>query len=126
LWDPHPSDWARDVAEGMWGALRLDVTHSRTLAHAQRIIRLAESVGLPCEIQSFGFALSQYANLQLMLATTACRFVEVAYPREELEDRICEAPALRNGHVEPPVAAGLGHGVQPNELVEHCRLIARA
>src|SRR5262245_17301491 len=54
--DRAPSDWARDLSEGMWGALRLDVTHSRTLAHAQRIVRLAESVGLPCEIQSFGYA----------------------------------------------------------------------
>ncbi|MDQ4082126.1 MAG: hypothetical protein M3123_04460 [Actinomycetota bacterium] len=115
------ADWARDVRDGVWGALRLDVTRTPGISSALRLLRVAETLGLPCEIQSFGFPVSQYSNLQLMLTTHACRFFEAPFPPSDFEDGIANAPALRDGFVAAPDALGLGHDVSLEKLAESCR-----
>ena len=110
------SDWARDVRDGVWGALRLDVTRAPDLAAAQRLLRLSEGLGVPCEIQSFGFPLGQHANLQLMLTTDACRFFEVPFPLGDFSDDVAAPPSLSDGFVEASGASGLGHGADVARL----------
>lgn len=119
------ADWARDARDGIWGALRVDVTRAPGVASALRIVHLAEALGLPCEIQSFGFPSSQYANLQLMLATRACRFFEAPFPAADFEDGIAAAPQLVDGFVLAPEAYGLGHGIDIDRLAEHCTQLSR-
>lgn len=111
-----PAEWARDVRDGIWGALRLDVTRVPDVATAMRLVRLAEALGVPCEIQSFGFPLGQYANLQLALTTPACRFFEVPFPPDDFADVVAAAPAVADGFAYVPDAPGLGHAVDVEEL----------
>lgn len=119
------ADWARDVRDGVWGALRLDITRTPGISSALRLLRLSETLGLPCEIQSFGFPLSQYSNLQLMLATHACRFFEAPFPAGDFEDGIVTAPRIVDGFVVAPKAPGLGHDVSIEQLANSCRSLAR-
>jgi len=119
------ADWARDAREGIWGALRVDVTRAPGVASALRIVRLAEALGLPCEIQSFGFPSSQYANLQLMLATRSCRFFEAPFPAADFEDGVVDAPRFVDGFVLAPEAYGLGHGIDVDRLAAHCTQLSR-
>ncbi len=118
-------DWARDLRDGIWGALRLDVTRVESLPAGLRVVRLAESWGVPCEIQSFGFPLSQYANLQLMLATPACRFFEAPFPQTDFHDGLVTAPSIVDGFVTIPDSPGLGHGIETERFSEACKLLAR-
>ncbi len=118
-------DWARDLRDGIWGALRLDLTRAGSLSAALGIVRLAESWGVPCEIQSFGFPLSQYANLQLMLATPACRFFEAPFPQTDFYDGLVTAPSIEEGFVTMPDPPGLGHDIEAERFSEGCELLAR-
>ena len=111
-----PADWARDVRDGIWGALRLDVTRVPDVAAALRLVRLSEAVGIPCEIQSFGFPLGQYANLQLALTTPACRFFEAPFPPDDFLDEVAAPPPVADGFVYAPEAPGLGHAADVGEL----------
>jgi hypothetical protein len=76
------------------------------------MLHLAETFGLPCELQSFGFPLGQYANLQLMLTTHACHFFEAPFPRDDFIDDLAAPPPVVDGFVGWPALAGLGHGVE--------------
>ena len=115
--DSRPAaDWVRDLGDGIWGALRVDVTRSRTVGDAARLVRVAEALGYPCEIQSFGFPLAQLANLQLMLTTTACTYFEVPFPRDQLDDMVVAAPEITDGYVSAPKGPGLGHSVTQDEV----------
>ena len=118
------ADWARDVRDGAWAALRLDITRAPDVASALRLLHLSETLGLPCEVQSYGFPLSQYSNLQLMLTTHACRFFEVPFPREDFEDGIASAPEIVDGYVHAPERAGLGHSLDAQELADRFEPIA--
>jgi L-alanine-DL-glutamate epimerase-like enolase superfamily enzyme len=104
-------DWVRDLGAGIWGALRLDVTRARSLADAVRLVHIAEALGYPCEVQSFGFALSQYANLQLMLTSRACTYFEAPFPRVDLDDFVVPALEIADGFVSAPTSPGLGHNL---------------
>ena len=119
------AEWARDVRDGVWGALRLDVTRAPDLAAALRLLHLSETLGLPCEVQSFGFPLGQHANLQLMLTSEACRFFEAPFPFEDLEDEVGTRPAVVDGVVHAPEAPGLGHGVDVDDLARRLKPLTR-
>jgi L-alanine-DL-glutamate epimerase-like enolase superfamily enzyme len=118
------ADWARDVRDGAWAALRLDITRAPDVGSALRLLRLSETLGLPCEVQSYGFPLSQYSNLQLMLTTHACRFFEVPFPLDDFEDGIAAAPEIVDGFVHAPERPGLGHCVEAQELADRFKPIA--
>ncbi len=121
-----PADWARDVRDGIWGALRLDVTRVPDVAVAVRLVRLSEALGVPCEVQSFGFPLGQYANLQLALTTPACRFFEAPFPPDAFVDDVAAPPAVADGFVYAPEAAGLGHAADVGELARQRTPIVEA
>lgn len=118
-------DWLRDISDGIWGALRFDVTYAPTLAHARRLVRLAEVLGIHCEIQSFGFPLTQYPNLQLILSTPACRFFEAPFPPVDLTDGLVSAPTIVNGQVLAPSSPGLGHALSLDDVARGAQLVAR-
>lgn len=118
------ADWGRGVTDGVWGALRLDVTRATGVASALRLLRLAETLGAPCEIQSYGFPLSQYSNLQLMLVTRACRFFEAPFPAGGLADDLTVAPEVVDGFAFAPTRSGLGHDVGLDMLTDRCTRLA--
>ena len=119
-----PADWAGDVRDGIWGVLRLDATRVPDVGTALRLVRLSESLGVPCEIQSFGFPLGQYANLQLALTTSACRFFEAPFPPDDFLDDIAVPPTVADGFVYAPEAPGLGSAVDVDELAARLAPIA--
>ncbi len=110
------AEWARDVRDGLWAALRLDATRAPDVRTALRLLHLAEALGLPCEVQSFGFPLAQWANLQLMLTSEACRFFEVPFPPGDFADGVASPPTIVDGFVPLPAGPGLGHSVDVGEL----------
>lgn len=120
-----PAEWARDVEDGIWGALRGDVTRARSLRGTLALSYLAESLGFPFEIQSFGFPLSQFANLQLMLGTPSCRYFEAPFPRADLDDDLVPPPVIEDGCVLAPTEAGLGHGLDLDRLAQTAQLLTR-
>lgn len=105
-----PGDLVLDAIDGVWGALRVDATRAPSITDAIRIVRAAESLGLPCEIQSFGHGLGQFANLGLISTTMSCRFFEVPYPDPSLGCAI-GGPTVVNGKVRIPNAPGFGFTV---------------
>ncbi|MDQ3857183.1 MAG: hypothetical protein M3327_01845 [Actinomycetota bacterium] len=115
------AEWARDVRDGLWGALRLDVTRAPDLRAALRLLHLAEALGLPCEVQSFGFPLAQWANLQLMLTSDACRFFEVPFPPADLADDVASPPTIVDGCVRLPEGPGLAHAIDVGELARRLK-----
>lgn len=119
------SDWARGVRDGIWGALRLDVTRASGIASALQLLHLSETLGAPCEIQSYGFPLSQYSNLQLMLVTHACRFFEAPFPPQSLADDLTAAPPVVDGVVSTPTRPGLGHDIDASVLTDSCEPLAQ-
>jgi hypothetical protein len=83
-------------------------------------------LGITCEIQTFGFALTQYANLQLILVTPACRFFEAPFPAGDLDDGLVVAPMIVNGQLAAPHLPGLGHGLSLADVAGGAQLLASA
>jgi L-alanine-DL-glutamate epimerase-like enolase superfamily enzyme len=125
LVDRSPGDLVTDTRDGIWGAIRLDVTRSSSLARSLQLVRLAEILGLPAEVQSYGFPLARHANLQLMLTSSACRFYESPFP-DTLNDPLTEPPILDSGYVYATDEPGLGHGTTAAAVRGACVLIAAA
>jgi L-alanine-DL-glutamate epimerase-like enolase superfamily enzyme len=118
----HGASWAREVLAGTWGALRTNMTRMPTAMEALRVIRLAESLDVPCELESLGYPLTALANLHAMAATESCRFFEAPFPLDLLEG-VGAAPRVEDGYVSLPAAPGLGHGLTPEEIRGSCELL---
>ncbi len=119
----HAGSWAREVLAGTWGALRTNVTRMPSVMEALRVIRLAESLDVACELESFGYGLTGLANLHAMLATETCRFYEATFPLDLLAG-ICAGPRVEDGYVSLPAAPGLGHGLTSETVRGSCELLA--
>jgi L-alanine-DL-glutamate epimerase-like enolase superfamily enzyme len=75
----------------------------------QKIMAVAEGHGMDVEIQSWGYTLTQAANLQVMLAHNNCEYFEQPFPYEALEYGAVDV--IRNdkdGYVHAPDGPGLG------------------
>ncbi|HEY1366294.1 MAG TPA: enolase C-terminal domain-like protein, partial [Gaiellaceae bacterium] len=118
----HPASWAREALAGTWGALRTSVTRMPSLADALRVIRLAESLDLPCELESFGYGLTGLAHLHAMLATPSGRFLEIPFPLD-LFGGIDPPVAVADGHVTLPAGPGFGHGLTAEAIRDACELL---
>ena len=73
------------IQQGVCDRLRFDVTLTGGVTTAQKLIGLAEVANLKTEIQSWGYLITQAANLHMMLSTTSSSEFEQAMPFEPYE-----------------------------------------
>jgi L-alanine-DL-glutamate epimerase-like enolase superfamily enzyme len=102
----------RGLAMGAWSAARVDVTIAGGITPARKIMALAEAHNTTCELQCWGYTLTQAANLHVMLAFANCRYFEqpAPYPAFEYGALDVIRPDAR-GDVRVPDAPGLGIGI---------------
>jgi L-alanine-DL-glutamate epimerase-like enolase superfamily enzyme len=102
----------RGLAMGAWSAARIDVTIAGGITPARKIMALAEAHNTTCELQCWGYTLTQAANLHLMLAYPNCRYFEQPAPYPAFEHGALDV--IRpdaGGDVRVPDAPGLGIGI---------------
>jgi L-alanine-DL-glutamate epimerase-like enolase superfamily enzyme len=97
---------------GCWTALRTDPCVIGGITAACKAMALAESAGMRSELQSYGYPLSQAANLHLMLASGNCSYFEQPVPVEHF-DYAAQTPVRvdKRGYAHAPSAPGLGIGM---------------
>jgi L-alanine-DL-glutamate epimerase-like enolase superfamily enzyme len=116
----------RGLAMGAWSAARVDVTIAGGITPARKIMALAEAHNTTCELQCWGYTLTQAANLHVMLAYGNCRYFEqpapypafeygaldVIRPDAEGNVRVPDAPGLVIGIDWPAVEAATIHRLE--------------
>lgn len=92
-----------------WDRTRFDVTGIGGFTGGNEGMAITRAHGLKCEVQSWGYTLTQAANLHLMLANANCDYFEQAAPFENYE--FGAKQAIRpddDGFVQPSGLPGLG------------------
>lgn len=92
-----------------WDRSRFDVTGIGGFTGANDGMAISRAHGMKCEVQSWGYTLTQAANLHLMLAHPNCDFFEQAAPFEKYEfgaRQVIRPDA--EGFVRPSPLPGLG------------------
>jgi L-alanine-DL-glutamate epimerase-like enolase superfamily enzyme len=75
----------------------------------QKIMALAEAHGMNVEIQSWGYTLTQAANLHVMLAHRNCEYFEQPVPYDPFEYGSLDVIRTdKEGYVHAPEEPGLG------------------
>ncbi|NGP46439.1 mandelate racemase/muconate lactonizing enzyme family protein [Bacillaceae bacterium SIJ1] len=97
------------IQQGCWSSVRVDTTLAGGITQTRKILGVAEANGLTVELQSWGYTLSQAANLHIMLAYNNSLYFEQAVPIEPLEFGV-KTPIRtdENGYVHAPEGYGLG------------------
>ena len=75
-----PANWARGLRRGAWSRLRCDACNAGGVTTAVKAMGLARAMGVPVEIQSFGFQPAQRVNLHVMLGMGGCTWFERPEP----------------------------------------------
>ena len=106
---PHAQliDFALEM--GAWDRSRFDVTGIGGFTGAGEVAEVTRAHGKTCEVQSWGYTLTQAANLHFMLAHPHCTYFEQAAPFEKYEfgaRQVIRPDA--NGFVRPSELPGLG------------------
>ena len=109
-------NWIQDLpafAEALrtkaWRVARTDVTVCGGITPARKALALVETVGMNCEIMSWGNTLVSAANLHLMLAFPSCTYYEQAVPYEAYGYGMHDVIRTdRDGYVHAPPGPGLG------------------
>ena len=70
---------------GAWDRSRFDVTGIGGFTGAREMAELTRAHGKTCEVQSWGYTLTQAANLHFMLAHPSCTYFEQAAPFDKYE-----------------------------------------
>ncbi|MEM1164607.1 MAG: enolase C-terminal domain-like protein, partial [Pseudomonadota bacterium] len=94
---------------GAWDRVRFDAGGIGGFTGGNEAMAIARAHGVKCELLSWGYTLSQAANLHLMLANSNCEYLEQATPFEKYE--FAAKTVLRpdaNGYVVPTDLPGLG------------------
>ena len=94
---------------GAWDRSRFDVTGIGGFTGAGEVVAASQAHGKTCEVQSWGYTLTQAANLHLMLAHSICRAFEQATPVEIYEfgaKQVIRPDA--DGFVRPSACPGWG------------------
>lgn len=97
------------LAKGAWSMARVDVTIAGGITPARKIMGLAEAHNTSCELQCWGYTLTQAANLHVMQAFTNCGWFEQPAPYAAFEYGSHDVirPDAR-GMVRVPEGPGLG------------------
>ncbi|HXV25040.1 MAG TPA: mandelate racemase/muconate lactonizing enzyme family protein [Alphaproteobacteria bacterium] len=97
------------IKSDCWTHVRVDTTVAGGVTPMQKIMGLAEAHGMNVEIQSWGYTLTQAANLHVMLAHKNCDFFEQPVPYEPFEFGSLDVIRTdADGYVHAPAGAGLG------------------
>ena len=92
-----------------WTHLRVDTTVAGGVTPMQKIMAIAEGHGMNVEIQSWGYTLTQAANLHVMLAHKNCEFFEQPVPYSAFEYGSVDVIRTDDsGYVHAPEGPGLG------------------
>ena len=94
---------------GAWDRSRFDVTGIGGFTGAGEVAEVTRAHGKACEVQSWGYTLTQAANLHFVLAHPSCTLFEQAAPFEKYE--FGARQVIRpdsNGFVRPSDLPGLG------------------
>jgi L-alanine-DL-glutamate epimerase-like enolase superfamily enzyme len=93
----------------IWTHVRVDATVGGGITPMQKIMGIAEAHGMNVEIQSWGYTLTQAANLHVMLAHRNCDFFEQPVPYPAFEYGANDVIRTdQDGYVHAPAGAGLG------------------
>ena len=106
---PHPQLIEFALEMGAWDRSRFDVTGIGGFTGASEVAELTKAHGKTCEVQSWGYTLTQAANLHFMLAHPHCTNFEQATPFERHDFGALQV--IRpdaNGCVRPSDLPGLG------------------
>jgi L-alanine-DL-glutamate epimerase-like enolase superfamily enzyme len=97
------------ITRGAWSRLRCDPCNVGGISAATKAMALASAHGLKTELQSYGYPLSQAANLHVMLGVPGCSYFEHPVPIEHYE-YACANPIRieADGCVSAPDGPGLG------------------
>ncbi len=106
---PHPQLIEFALEMGAWDRSRFDVTGIGGFTGAGEVAELTKAHGKTCEVQGWGYTLTQAANLHFMLAHLHCTNFEQATPFQKYEfgaRQVIRPDA--NGFVRPSELPGLG------------------
>jgi len=104
------------IEKESWDAGRFDVTVVGGCSKALELMIIANTAGLPIEIQSWDHSLSQVANLHLMLANERTRYFEAPMPKAAFEFGMKNGNLLKQGEIVAPKGSGLGINVDWDQL----------
>ena len=106
---PYPQLIEFALRMGAWDRSRFDVTGIGGFTGAAEVVAATHSLGKTCEVQSWGYTLTQAANLHHMLTHSNCDYFEQAAPVEKYEfgaRQVIRPDA--DGFVRPSGLPGLG------------------
>jgi L-alanine-DL-glutamate epimerase-like enolase superfamily enzyme len=104
-----PERWSEGLRRRAWSRLRCDVTNAGGITTVLKAIKLAQTMNVPVELQSFGFRPAQHANLQVMLGVKGCTWFEHPVPHEPYDYATRSPLTLDNdGCVHGGHRSGLG------------------
>ena len=117
-------DMADAIARGAWSRLRCDPCNVGGISAAMKAMALASANGLKTELQSYGYPLSQAANLHLMLGVSGCSYFEHPVPVEHYE-YACANPIRieADGCVSAPDGPGLGLDLDWEQIERDASLV---
>lgn len=100
---------AHAIAQDIWSDVRVDTTVAGGVTPMRKIMGLAEAHGMNVEIQSWGYTLTQAANLHVMLSHLNCRYFEQPVPYPSFEYGSLDVIRTdADGYVSVPPGPGLG------------------
>ena len=105
------SQVARGLELGAWSMARVDATIAGGITPTRKIIALAEAHHTSCELQCWGYTLTQAANLHLMLGYGNCRYFEQPSPYPVFEYGT-HTPIRTDGDGFVHAPKGLGLGIE--------------
>ena len=101
--------WEDALGRNAWSRLRCDANNAGGITTLCRAMALAEAHGVKNEIQSWGFPISQFSNLHVMLGLPGCSWFEYPFPAQYFEYGAKNPLRLdAHGCVRAPEGAGLG------------------
>lgn len=97
------------LTQRCWDRSRFDVTSIGGFTGARQVMGVTTACGMKAEVQSWGYTLTQAANLHVMLAYKNCDYFEMAAPYSKYE--FGAKNVLRpdsDGYINPTDLPGLG------------------
>jgi L-alanine-DL-glutamate epimerase-like enolase superfamily enzyme len=108
-WILDPRLIANVIAQDCWTHVRVDTTVAGGITPMRKIMGIAEAHGMNVEIQSWGYTLTQAANLHVMLSAFNCAYFEQPVPYAPFEYGALDVIRTdENGYVNAPPGPGLG------------------
>lgn len=105
----HLNQIEQGIKNNCWSSVRVDATLAGGITQTQKIMGIAEANSMTVELQSWGYTLSQAANLHLMLAYNNSQYFEQAVPEKGLEfGALTTIRTDKDGYVHAPEGNGLG------------------